>query len=69
MGIVRCVTADGGDIDHAVAEFDEGTPMDVYQVLTLVSETPTTCRENIASMSLRWGIIPLYWNVQVRNIV
>ena len=29
-GVVRGITADGGDIDHAVAEFDEGTPVDVH---------------------------------------
>lgn len=27
-GVLRCVTANGGDVDHAVAEFDKSTPIE-----------------------------------------
>lgn len=32
-GVVRCVSADWGDIDHPIAELNEGTPIDTHPEL------------------------------------
>lgn len=57
-GIIRGVTPNGGDIDHAVTEFDEGSAK-FYQFPALVNLN-----------TKRWEkLIPLNRNIQIRDVM